>query len=328
MNIPNDAPEIGILGAGIIGLAAGLRLLAEGWRVVIHARECTPHTTSDIAAALWFPYKVAPKARVQKWATETRKAYVEMQKRGVPGISTAPLILLQRERTRELDAREWVEDAAPARKSELPAGFAGGLRMDVPRIETPDHMPWVHGEFLRCGGRFETREVQNVHELLGRHPLVINCSGVGARTAAADASVFPIRGQLVRVARPAGMDDAMLIFDEGDETTYVVPRRRDCILGGTAQNEDWNLTPDPRIAGQIVQRCAALRPELAGARILGHLVGLRPGRPTVRLELERRADGRAIIHDYGHGGAGFTLAWACADEVVELAREWSTTEVA
>lgn len=325
MKTRGDTAEIGVLGAGIVGLTAGLRLLAQGWRVVIYAREITPHTTSDIAAALWFPYQVAPKERVKNWAEDTRMIYGAMEQRGVPGVSTARLILLHRDVTSELDAGEWVEDAAPARSGELPAGFSGGLRMDVPRIETPDHMPWVHAEFARCGGRFEPGEVGRVDELLDRHRLVINCSGVGARTAAPDPSVFPIRGQLVRVERPGQMDDTMMVFDEGDETTYVVPRRRDCILGGTAQNDDWNLEPDQQVAAQIVRRCAALRPELAGARILGHLVGLRPGRPTVRLELESRPGGRAIIHDYGHGGAGFTLAWACADEVVDLARAWSAS---
>lgn len=325
MKTQDDRAEIGVLGAGIIGLTAGLRLLAQGWRVVIYAREITPHTTSDIAAALWFPYKVAPRERVKKWAVETRNSYREMERRGISGIATAPLILLQRERTSKLDANEWVDGAVPARRRELPAGFAGGLRLDVPRLETPEFMPWVHGEFLRGGGRFESREVRRVDELLERHRLVINCAGVGARTAVADPSVHPIRGQLVRVERPAGMDDAMLIFDQGDETTYVVPRSRDCILGGTAQSGDWNLQPDPATAAEIVRRCGLLRPALAGARILGHLVGLRPGRPTVRLELERCAEGRAIIHDYGHGGAGFTLAWACADEVVALAQEWSAS---
>jgi D-amino-acid oxidase len=59
---------------------------------------------------------------------------------------------------------------------------------------------------------------------------------------------------------------------------------------------------------------------VAKAKVIGHLVGLRPRRPAVRLELERR-DGKAIIHNYGHGGAGISLSWGCAQEVVELVRQ-------
>ena len=42
-------------------------------------------------------------------------------------------------------------------------------------------------------------------------------------------------------------------------------------------------------------------PELAGANVVGHRVGLRPVRPVVRLDAEGR-----VIHCYGHGGAGVT----------------------
>ena len=42
-------------------------------------------------------------------------------------------------------------------------------------------------------------------------------------------------------------------------------------------------------------------------------VGLRPYRDEVRLEREGR-----IVHDYGHGGAGFTLCRGCAESVAAL----------
>jgi D-amino-acid oxidase len=47
-------------------------------------------------------------------------------------------------------------------------------------------------------------------------------------------------------------------------------------------------------------------------------VGLRPGRSAVRVEAEPRGDG-LVVHDYGHGGAGVTLSWGCAEEAVALA---------
>ena len=58
-------------------------------------------------------------------------------------------------------------------------------------------------------------------------------------------------------------------------------------------------------------------PALRGARVLDDAVGLRPARPAVRLEAEA-LDGGTVVHCYGHGGAGVTLAWGCADEVVRL----------
>ena len=60
-----------------------------------------------------------------------------------------------------------------------------------------------------------------------------------------------------------------------------------------------------------------LWPELDRSKIVGKAVGLRPSRSEVRLEVDR-SDGRMVIHNYGHGGAGVTLSWGCADEVVDL----------
>ena len=54
--------------------------------------------------------------------------------------------------------------------------------------------------------------------------------------------------------------------------------------------------------------------------VLRERVGLRPFRKSgVRLEKEKLGDGRTVIHNYGHGGSGFTLSWGCAEEVVEVA---------
>jgi len=101
--------------------------------------------------------------------------------------------------------------------------------------------------------------------------------------------------------------------------TYFFPQPGGLILGGTAENDAWSLTPDPRTAEEIVARCAAVRPEIAGARVLDHRVGLRPARETVRLEREVLPGGGVVVHNYGHGGAGVTVAWGCAREAAGLA---------
>lgn len=51
------------------------------------------------------------------------------------------------------------------------------------------------------------------------------------------------------------------------------------------------------------------------------MVGLRPGRSSVRLEIEQYPINHKIvniIHNYGHGGCGVTLCFGCAAEAVEL----------
>src|SRR5712671_4117939 len=48
------------------------------------------------------------------------------------------------------------------------------------------------------------------------------------------------------------------------------------------------------------------------------IAGLRPYRDqTFRLESEN-VDGKFVVHNYGHGGAGITLSWGCAHEIVDL----------
>jgi D-amino-acid oxidase len=47
--------------------------------------------------------------------------------------------------------------------------------------------------------------------------------------------------------------------------------------------------------------------------VLRHKVGLRPVRPAVRVERQG-----SVVHCYGHGGAGVTMSWGTADEVVGL----------
>ena len=139
---------------------------------------------------------------------------------------------------------------------------------------------------------------------------------MGAGELCEDGTVFPIRGQLVRAANP-GLD-CCRTHDVPGTTAYVIPRSSDCILGGTAEVDNANLAVDPETAQAIVERCARLDPSLARLDVLEHMVGLRPGRGEVRLEIEPVSTRCGVIHNYGHGGAGYTMSWGCAEEVVAL----------
>jgi D-amino-acid oxidase len=148
---------------------------------------------------------------------------------------------------------------------------------------------------------------------------LVQACGLASRALAGDGSLHPVRGQVVRVAQ-TGVEEWLLVSEAGphERPLYVVPRERDVVVGGTAQDGDWTLQPDPATAREILARAVALVPALHKAEVLGHRVGLRPARPSVRLETVPHADGSpgGVVHCYGHGGAGVTLSWGCADDVL------------
>ena len=99
---------------------------------------------------------------------------------------------------------------------------------------------------------------------------------------------------------------------------HAVPRGDGIVLGGTAQDGDERLGVADADTAAILVGMTARWPARRGARVRAVRVGLRPCRPTVRLEREERGDGRAIVHCHGHGGSGCTVSWGCADDVARL----------
>ena len=126
--------------------------------------------------------------------------------------------------------------------------------------------------------------------------------------------MIPVRGQVVYINQDPGFGR----YDQQPETlTYTIPRRDVTVLGGTAQKGDWDTTIRERDTEDILSKCESFWPELNRENIVGSAVGLRPSRYKLRLEMEI-VDKKKVIHNYGHGGAGVTLSWGCADEVVKL----------
>jgi D-amino-acid oxidase len=146
--------------------------------------------------------------------------------------------------------------------------------------------------------------------------VVVVAAGLGSGALLGDDSGFPVQGQVVRLAEP-GLTGWVLDEDNPAGLTYVVPRGDDVVVGGTAVEGATGVRPDPAVEAAVLERACALVPALRGARVLSRAVGLRPGRPTVRLD-RTLMDGRPVVSCYGHGGAGVTLSWGCARDVVAL----------
>ena len=149
--------------------------------------------------------------------------------------------------------------------------------------------------------------------------VIVNCSGMGARSLVPDAEMLPVRGQVVVTANPGITEFFIGLGDESAGLVYLFPHQETVVLGGTEERGSWRLEPDPATAERILRDAAAIEPRLRGAGIVAHRVGLRPVRPVVRLEAENLAGGRTLVHNYGHGGAGVTLSWGCAADAAGLA---------
>jgi D-amino-acid oxidase len=290
-----------VVGAGVVGLTAAVCLREAGVAADVVAREAPQDTTSAVAAALWYPYRALPAQRVTAWSAASYEALSALAAVAGSGVR-------MRAGTELLapDAPDpWWRDAVPGLER-----TREGLRFVAPAVDMSVHLPWLVGRLRTLGGAIERRHVAALDELDA--DAVVNCAGLGARELAGDASLTAVRGQVVRVTAP-GVQEWLLDQSDPERLVYVVPRERDVVLGGTAQEGAEDRTADPATTAAIRARCAALVPALRDAPVVGVAVGLRPVRPTVRLEAEGR-----VVHCYGHGGAGVTLAWGCAVEVAAL----------
>jgi D-amino-acid oxidase len=293
-------PDIIVIGGGVSGLSCAHELALAGKRVEVWTAVASEATTSRVAAAFWHPYRCDPIERVGPWAAVSYERFASMA--ADPRIGPAAGVCLR-------DAIELFVDRVP--------DPAWSRYVDMFRHAVPEELPpgFSHGVVI------VQRRLDTLAPALERARVVVNCTGLGARELVPDPRVYAVRGQIVHCRRSAGID-RILVADRGVAgISYIVPRSEDVVLGGCADEHDESLAENPAQSEMIVERCVQLEPALAQLERLGVSVGLRPCRDVVRLEQET-VDGKLVVHDYGHGGAGVTLSWGCAEDVRDRVLAW------
>lgn len=302
-----------VIGGGVIGLTTAV-VLAErrggrggrgrGTDVRLWSPQEPDSTTSAVAGGLIWPYRIAPEKQALQWAVRSFRHFSWLAEQ--PPTTGVRLV------------RGSMPDSTP------PAEWTAltGTPPRAPIVDMPAYLGYLRGRFEAAGGRWEQRAAHSLEQAAAEAPSVVNCAGLGARELVPDPSVRAVRGQILVVENP-GVEEWYVAAAAGaSETTYLLPQPYGLILGGTAEEDAESREPDAATAEAIVRRCAAVRPEVAEARVLAHRVGLRPFRPSVRLEAERVPDGRGgtslCVHNYGHGGAGVTVSWGCAVDAARL----------
>jgi D-amino-acid oxidase len=321
---PMAEPDIIVIGGGVSGLSCAHELALARKRVQVWTAVSPDATTSRVAAAFWHPYRADPIERVGPWAAVSYERFASMASDPTigpaAGVYMRDAIELFVERVPDPPWSRYVDMFRHAVPEELPTGFVHGIVWESPVIEMPRYLAWLVERLRRLGVEIVTSRLDTLAPALERARVVVNCSGLGARELVSDSRMYAVRGQIVR--RRRHMLDRIMVADRGvDGISYIVPRDEDVVLGGTADVRDESLAENPAQSESIVERCIQLEPALAQAEQLGVSVGLRPCRDVVRLEQEQ-IDGKLVVHDYGHGGAGVTLSWGCAEDVRDRVLAW------
>ena len=202
----------------------------------------------------------------------------------------------------------------------LPSRLKTVWKFDCYCIDTSPYLDWLRRRFTERGGLVVRRKIKNLSQLTRDYDIVVNCTGLGARELVGDCSLYPVRGQLLEVGGAHNMRSLHHKKDEWEQyPTYVIPQNGRVLLGGSAEPHNWSTDVNAEQTESIYRRCVEMCPQLVGSKVLRTWAGLRPARPTVRVEVDSEFGGESLLlHNYGHGGHGFTLSWGCATDITEM----------
>lgn len=306
--------QVTVVGSGIIGLTSAIMLQKSGFHVKLIAKERYDATLSSKVGAVWFPYEIQPANKVLYWSKWTYQKY-ESELQNGHGVSFINFFSAFNDNSNN----DWVHQipsgkVRKAHSDELPPGIDAAFVAEVPLVEPRLYLPSLFQQFIIQGGTFEIRDINSLKTLSLLDQWVVNCTGLGAKALCNDTDLRPMRGQILRTARlkTPSYGDAT----EKGALSYVINRSQDTIIGGTDDVDNWNLEPEPSDSELIINRFQEKSGTKSTPKILETLVGLRPMRSAVRFDFDQTFPN--IFHNYGHGGAGFTVAWGCAKELSEI----------
>jgi D-amino-acid oxidase len=306
--------KIGIIGGGIIGLTSGVVLAEAGHDVQIFTQEPIQAVTSWAAGAISYPFGTEESERALGWWRKTDETLKPLLQ--VDGAGVLQSTWRRFSEQDEIEAPYWLTDFGGRRLalSECLAPYRSGITAPLLVMAVDTYVPYLLERFRKAGGRYDIRAIAAPLEIAPDYDALVNATGIYAHQFSADSSVYPARGQVVVVKNPGVKFHTAL---EGRKF-YCYPRGDQVLLGGSFDVNEWGRIPDAELTREILDWVGSIEPMLAKPEIIDVRVGLRPMRPSVRLEKEILRGGVPLVHNYGHGGAGYTLSWGCAFDVLKL----------
>ncbi|KAF9890101.1 hypothetical protein FE257_006262 [Aspergillus nanangensis] len=209
----------------------------------------------------------------------------------------------------------------------LPKGAKAGTSYTTLVLNPSIFLPWLKQQLEGWGVEFRRMHLNALSDASHlRHDVLINATGIGSKFLSdiADQDVELVRGQTLIVKSDY---QKMFMHDNGKDYTYAIPRMDGTvILGGIRQPDSTNPEVDLEISKDIVRRLNADLPnvfsaDLAEYDIIGHNVGIRPGRSSgIRIERDLRG-GQNIVHVYGFSGGGYIHSFGAARMARDLVED-------
>lgn len=254
--------DYAVIGCGAVGLATARLLQRRGGRVTIYTRDLPPQTTSNIAGAQWHPFTIADRDKrspdfdrlLEKAARLSHRYFQDLvgDRYGVRWIENYVCSDEESVARRVDPLDDLYPDQAILAPEEHPFPYAAVRRYTTLFIEMPVYLEAVLHDFMTMGGRIEVRNFTDTAELKElSQPVIVNCTGMGARDLFGDEEMTPVKGQLTVLLPQPEVDYITLAGN-----LYMFPRRDGILLGGTAERGVWDLGVNEKAESDVLQRHA------------------------------------------------------------------------
>ncbi len=259
---PVSGKSCAVIGGGVMGLSTARLLQLQGAEVTIYTRDLPPNTTSNVAGAQWWPFSVFdPGRRTDAFGAQyveaAQFAYEYFQKLVGErwGVRWLPNYYL----SDEPPANGWLagpggvlhhmqigfHDFGPG-EHVFPANHA--RRFFTMMIEPSVYLNTLLLDVQTAGATIEVREFSKSSEIFELpHPIVFNCTGLGAGQLFGDAELTPIKGQLSLL-----MPQPEVSYNLISSSSYMFPRSDGIVLGGTYDKGEWDATPTDAASKSIL----------------------------------------------------------------------------
>lgn len=333
--------KIAIVGGGVIGLCCALELSMKH-EVSIFAEKLGVQSDSVKATAVWHVYLVPETEKILNWAQFTLQKLINLSLANSDvGVETIAGVELFRKNPKVIPSWSHIPKFFQMLTVDEVASFNDyaktdlsedeiyllknkpvlwGYHIQVPAADMYKYLTWLEKNVISNGVHIINERIDNFNRFEKDFDLVVNCSGFGARELVNDLDFEVYKGQYY-VIKATSTSPKNYIGDDDHPggMAYMIPRANEIMIGGCAEKNIENLELTLTWP-EVINRAGLYVPWLKqhlNAIESGHtVVGIRPCRTSgVRLELDTNIAKIPVIHNYGHGGSGFSLSWGCAEAV-------------